>query len=478
MEWLMMWTMLILFPLTSILPVRKLCCIVFENNEAMIKMVTKGRSPDNDTCFQKPPSCFLIGCSIQSIWTPKTKSNTLTPKNQVADILTKGNFTRDKWNHILCLFNISHFSSTNSLEAMSKRTQEDAGEGRVTAKSKPIMNVVSRWSERNPSVLASIASESPGKTRYESQILLSSWIEQHLRTEICKGHLFIKLLGMEYWRKIVFSRVEIWWSAGSKNGETCKWTTTRFVHRAHGQTYCWWLWYGLWHRRRIRNVVIIQIILAQGDRVRKMLDQSSKDATQDSNKHSVVWGMFITSTFTSICIHGKELFGKFTFHENYRWKSHSKADVLDIYKADIGTISWDFCLKSDWESSSWKQLYLVNDEEVHQSLECKGLCIPRICVMFWKDEREPTIKYCLGRQVDVVQEFIATLNLRTHLMVNQWISGGISSQDSPHCSLSMKSKTSCPKWAYNKKISLDGLSSCRCSTTSHGDLKTMNSNAN
>ena len=32
------------------------------------------------------------------------------------------------------------------------------------------------------------------------------------------------------------------------------------------------------------------------DRVRKMLDQSSKDATQDGNKHSLIWGMFMTST--------------------------------------------------------------------------------------------------------------------------------------------------------------------------------------
>ena len=29
-----------------------------------------------------------------------------------------------------------------------------------------------------------------------------------------------------------------------------------------------------------------------------------------------------------------------------------------------------------------------------------------------------------------------------------------------------------------RKFSLDGLSSCRCSTTSHGDLKTMKKNAN
>ena len=65
---------------------------------------------------------------------------------------------------------------------MSKRTPKDAGEERVTAKSKPMMNLVSRCSERTPDVLASTASESPGKTRYESQLLLSSWNEQHLRT--------------------------------------------------------------------------------------------------------------------------------------------------------------------------------------------------------------------------------------------------------------------------------------------------------
>ena len=41
-----------------------------------------------------------------------------------------------------------------------------------------------------------------------------------------------------------------------------------------------------------------------------------------------------------------------------------------------------------------------------QSLARKDLRIFRSCVMLWKDEREPTIKCCLGRQVDVVQKFI------------------------------------------------------------------------
>ena len=32
------------------------------------------------------------------------------------------------------------------------------------------------------------------------------------------------------------------------------------------------------------------------DRVREIQDQSSKDATQDSNKHSLIWRMFMSST--------------------------------------------------------------------------------------------------------------------------------------------------------------------------------------
>ena len=76
----------------------------------------------------------LMGCLIELIWTQKSKLNTSTPKNQLADILTKGNFTRDEWNHLLCLFNISHFSSTMCSDIMAKRSQQDSGEERVTAK--------------------------------------------------------------------------------------------------------------------------------------------------------------------------------------------------------------------------------------------------------------------------------------------------------------------------------------------------------
>ena len=90
-----------------------------------------------------------------------TKIKHADTKNQLADIQTKGNFTRDEWNHLLCLFNISHFSSTVCSEAMAKRVQQDSGEERVTAKSRPMMSLIARA----PSNLSSSASESPGKKK-------------------------------------------------------------------------------------------------------------------------------------------------------------------------------------------------------------------------------------------------------------------------------------------------------------------------
>ena len=41
------------------------------------------------------------------------------------------------------------------------------------------------------------------------------------------------------------------------------------------------------------------------DRVRKILDQSSKDAMQDSNKHFLIWRMFMSSTLEASVFRGK-----------------------------------------------------------------------------------------------------------------------------------------------------------------------------
>ena len=154
---------------------------VFEDNEAVIKMVIMGRSPTMRH-VSRTHRVALDWLFDRIILEPKIQIKYIDTKNQPADILTKGNFTRDEWTHLLCLFNISHFRSTDCSEVMSKITQEGAGEERVTAKPKPMMNLISLCSERTPDVLASTASESPVKTIHESQFPLSSRTEQHHRT--------------------------------------------------------------------------------------------------------------------------------------------------------------------------------------------------------------------------------------------------------------------------------------------------------
>ena len=50
--------------------------------------------------FPETTELLLIGYSIESILDPKIQIKYIDTKNQLADTLTKGNFTRDEWNHL------------------------------------------------------------------------------------------------------------------------------------------------------------------------------------------------------------------------------------------------------------------------------------------------------------------------------------------------------------------------------------------
>ena len=137
---------------------------VFEYNEAVIKMIIRRRSPTMRH-VSRTHRVALDWLFDRSNLDSKIQIKYIDTKNQLADILTKGNFSRDEWNHLLRLFNISHFSPTVCSAAMAKRPQQDSGEERVTAKSKPMMNI----SARMPSVASSSTSLSPRKRCYEKQ---------------------------------------------------------------------------------------------------------------------------------------------------------------------------------------------------------------------------------------------------------------------------------------------------------------------
>ena len=137
---------------------------VFEDNEAVIKMIIKGRSPTKrhvSRTHRVTLDWLFDRINLDS----EIEIKYIDTKNQFADILTKGNFTRDEWNHLLSLFNISRFSYTACSAAMAKRIQQGSGEERVTAKSRPVMNLTAR----TPSFVSSSASSNPERTSYGYQ---------------------------------------------------------------------------------------------------------------------------------------------------------------------------------------------------------------------------------------------------------------------------------------------------------------------
>ena len=179
---------------------------VFEDNEAVIKMIIKGRSPTMRH-VSRTHRVALDWWFDRINLDPKIQIKYIDTKNQLADILTKGNFTRDEWNHLLTLFNISHFSSSACLAAMAKRAQQESGEGRVTAKSRPMMNLTARM----PSVVSSSTSSNPGMTSYGYQDPGKSVASDDRTVKPC-GTVKIRLYTRGLWSILVFSRL---WKSGA-----------------------------------------------------------------------------------------------------------------------------------------------------------------------------------------------------------------------------------------------------------------------
>ena len=80
-----------------------LLCI-FEDNEAVMKMIIKGRTPTMRH-VSRTHRVALDWLFDRINLDPKIQIKYIDTKNHLADILTKGNFTRDEWNHLLCWFN-------------------------------------------------------------------------------------------------------------------------------------------------------------------------------------------------------------------------------------------------------------------------------------------------------------------------------------------------------------------------------------
>ena len=134
---------------------------IFEDNEAVIRLIIKGRSPTMRH-VSRTHRVALDWLFDRINLDPKIQIKYMDTKHQLADILTKGHFTRDEWNNLLPLCTISNHSSNSELQKMAKRVQDGTGEERAIAKSRPTMNLVSQTLARSSMAQRSDASNRPG----------------------------------------------------------------------------------------------------------------------------------------------------------------------------------------------------------------------------------------------------------------------------------------------------------------------------
>ena len=167
------------------------------------------------------------------------------------------------------------------------------------------------------------------------------------------------------------------------------------------------------------------------------------NVTEDSEKHSVIWGMFMSSTWDSYVFMGKNYSDTLAFHQEY---------TEDLTTKQMFDISAKFFPNNQMRTMEWKQLIR---KTLHGSI-CLWLVMNKSSVFSAQKSTYFQILFC------VLVRYTRTPNQTLHgtkdwsgskvhrnaepwteLIVSQWNSSWISSQDSIRCSSVKKFKSYC-----------------------------------
>ena len=384
---------------------------VFEDNEAVIKMIMKGRSPTMRH-VSRTHRVALDWLFDRINLDPKIQIKYIDTKNQLADILTKGSFTRDEWNHLLTLFNISHFSSTACIAAMAKRAQQDSGEGRVTAKSRPMMNLTAR----TPSIVSSSASTNPVRTSYGHHEPEQPVLDDSAGRPVAKSR-------SNYSQEYGSSQSSQVWKSGngehdrSGRPEQNSWESLekvdpfreehllgRTAHSARNEETI--------HERTERpdsedtqeKANFEKLIMGSDttEFVNKVKNQvrirqkRMSNVAEDCTEHSITWGMFMATTLNAATFMGKSYSTMRNVVQN--GEKITLKQMFDITAQTINNDEEIYCLdKIEYQRNTWTQQSLINDPVVIGLQSAKVyvfsdsvLCLGKVlqhpeCNQAWKD---------------------------------------------------------------------------------------------
>ena len=228
---------------------------------------------------------------------------------------------------------------------MAKRSQQDSGEERVTAKSKPMMNLI----VRTLSFVSSSTSVSPGKRYYGNQDPWKSVVaEDRLRqlgkeTENFSSTDHLKL---DYDR--VWSSQE-WKAEVTTHDRSGQPDNINSQEVANSQNF-------------IMGSDATEFVNRVNDQVRKR-QKIMSNVAGEGEEHSKIWRMFMAVTMNSATFVGKD------FQDN----QNSIMNTTDLTLKQMFDITLKLVSEQDeinnldkihWGRNSWRQLSLIGDETI------------------------------------------------------------------------------------------------------------------
>ena len=355
---------------------------------------------------------------------------------------------------------------------MAKILQQHSGEERVTAKSRPMMSLIARA----PWNLSSSTSESPVKRSYGNQ---DPWSAKAERERIERGNPLWAatqepcLTYHEHSTESSFSaRYSKWddnkaWSSqewkadkpmGDRTGQpvVTSWGNTResqpsFFHEKTQQNgTAQSIVNDVIPRDRPGQPVVIpqrgarpqQFIIGNdeteselsvesrsflnrvNDQVRKRQKRSSMNVTENEEKHSMIWGMFMSVTLESAVFMGK----------NYLDNRHSITSTKDLTLKQMFDISARLVSEQNeisglettgWENHSWKYVSLIGDERVINLQRTKVYVFSDSVVCLGKIFENPQSNDAWEERLGWFKSSPVYRNFLTESTVSQWNSSGI-----------------------------------------------------
>ena len=244
------------------------------------------------------------------------------------------------WNHLL------NFSSTACTAAMAKRAQQGSGEERVTAKSRPMMNLTARM----PSVVSSSTSSNPGRTWHGYQdpgksVASDDRSGKHEKTS------------WDILQKVTPHREEPLLDGNAHSdryGET--------IHDGSGKPET------VNHQEEVdsENFVMGSDAAEFVDKVKDQVRNRQKrmsNVAESGEEHSIIWGMFMAATLNAATFMGKNFSTIQSVVKNF--EDLTLKQMFDVTAQLVNNQDEINGLdKIHWGKYSWTRLSLIGDETV------------------------------------------------------------------------------------------------------------------